>query len=482
MINEILEYEQYTNPNYQKRLLSELIIKKNMAGIPRALMIIARKELADRNYWKNKDPEERKQIREEVTEVLKKWCFGDDEKSLINRITLPETEIDEKEEKILKKLEKKKDEKSWSSDNIYHPLKFKDPNIFAVNFPRIISAAISYGPKNGTLKQYYLCCDKQFFDDLYLNRLFSVSVNKNANKEIPECKLNGELKENYSVYIERLLKLIAVYIYTLNINNDGNSNVYIGSAETANWMDYSAFCIGNHSTTFYFKKDDNSEYIPIFENQYGCWEMNSIILKRYNFEIKEYSDEIEKKKGKAGYKTIDKKKNRCNIYDLEDGLKYPKYGHQYLLSCDKRFFDDLYKNRLFSVSGNTQKKKDIPAYTKNDPINGELTQNYRNDITRLLKLIEVYIYTSKVNLEYITQTYYYKDKDKHIPVFEKKNDHWELNSIIQNRYKFKKEEYEGDKEKEKGDKGYKTKEKNRCKIYDLEEGLKYPEYTDFIKE
>lgn len=342
MLNEILEYEQYTDPGHKKRLSAKLITDKGLAGVPRALTIIARKELDDRNYWKEKKPENRKIIRYEVTDALKRWCFEDNEMSLLQRINIPEpkkntNETDEEyetkkeklsnniTEKTIKSLEVKKQPNSWSSEDIYFPLNFRTPNIYAVNFPRIMSSAISCGP----LKQYMLVCNKVFFEDLYTNRFFSVSIDNKDKKVIPvftkkNDPVKGKLIDNYRDHIERLLKLIAIYMYNLSVNHDGKTPVYIGSGEAANWMEYPSFCIGNHSTTFYYKYNNMDEHIPVFENRYGFWEMNKIIENKYGFMTEEYKEKKEEEK-ENGYRTMDKKNNRCMIYDLKDGLRYPGY-------------------------------------------------------------------------------------------------------------------------------------------------------------
>ena len=350
MLNEILEYLQYTDPGHKKRLLAKLITDKGFAGVPRALTIIARKELEDRNYWKEKSPEKRKSIRQDVRKVLEKWCFEDNENSLLQRINIPEpvkkkTETDKKykarlkkqikitKEKIKTDLEDKKRPVSWASKDIYLPLNFSTPNITAVNFPRIISGAISDGP----LKHYMLICDMRFFEDLYINRLFSASSKKEEDKKtIPVFTKNndpeaGTLTKNYREYIERFLKLIAVYMYTSKASQEESTKVYIGSGEAANWMDYAPFCLGNHSTTFYFKNEEDGKDIPVFSNRYSRWEMNRKILKRYGFEITEYKEvnkknnKNEKKKGKELPKTIDEEKKICLVMDLEEGLRYPEY-------------------------------------------------------------------------------------------------------------------------------------------------------------
>lgn len=343
MLNETLEYKQYVTKSEilyvsgknEEKLYS--IFKM----IPRALTIIARHELEEKKYWDTKDLKKRKEIRNDVTKTLSSWCF--DETSEKFDVTLIQ-QIDY-DEKLIPAIQKKNSPDSWASGNIYSPLGYTYPNIYALNFPRVIRTAITLGP----LKGMRLSCNKKLFEDLYKDTESEdadLNISLESKEKDPETgkviwkKLKrqkekgeqaficetGENKGNLSQRAKepvcRLFKLIAAYLLACNQDETKSDkteenlydSTYLNLPLIGKWLDYAE----PFRTKYYYKGE------LIFnrdKNNNKLWTMNTNFRKEYDLKIEEfdYSHFYDSNNNQPPAITGD----RCYIYDLKDELLFP---------------------------------------------------------------------------------------------------------------------------------------------------------------
>ena len=255
MLNEFLEYDQYMG-QIRSRINPSLVSTKNGAGIPRALWIIARHELGERNYWddrkliesnRGKDTDLayiRRNIRNEVMEKMKEWyadgskleefyidycCKGAGDQSLEKWQAF----IDPKRKMWEKKweIESQTDGESQTESEIKTIFSLLSPNLEnATNLTRILCEAICAGP----LQNRYVVCNKSFVDALS-SKFRYARDKKKPDDSIPIRNSKGE----YTEYIMPLMKIISAWLikekYCLSIRR----------TDLGNWMDNAAF--GNSS-------------------------------------------------------------------------------------------------------------------------------------------------------------------------------------------------------------------------------------------
>ncbi len=269
MLNEIIEYKEYTDKKYAQRLDQAIINKKNGAGIRRALLIITRHELEVRNYW-NEEPNKQADIRAEIIEKLK---------TIINDSVLNGIETSNLKDKIT----------TWSNNNFYNPFNYDSgySNVTATTFPRLLSEAITAGP----LRNRRLVCDRQFIEDLYINDQFYRISDKSEPKVLWNKTNKGKLNTRSIPYSERLFYLISAYYIACAQYGSADGYVYLNRTDIANWMGYQAFSDNKHEEKYLLAQKQMQKLIPLFErDSREFWKLSDIFTERYKLSLENYTD------------------------------------------------------------------------------------------------------------------------------------------------------------------------------------------------
>ena len=252
MLNELLEYEEYTCENVGEeigvnncRFNTYIYTKRNRGGLARALTIIARKELSDRGYF-DAPVGRQKEIIENVRKALAEWLGFDepeDEKvsdydgwlrKYYTRVILPSSDKDKSSIRSWEEIrDYKKDEycgdileELYSIDN----KKRKSKNTFnKITYERIISDAIFLGP----LQQYYLICKESTFKNVTW-----------GGETLNNSEDNVKRKHN-------ILKLAAAYL--IKKRYTGNEYNVVNQSDLGNWTDNTKIAKGE----YYFEKKNN---------------------------------------------------------------------------------------------------------------------------------------------------------------------------------------------------------------------------------
>lgn len=306
MLNEFLEYKEYTVKNYSNRIIQNLVDNKHGAGITRALWIITRHELMVKDYW-NKNPDDQKRIRDEVTDLLQSRYFVDLPDVSLNGINVSF---------LAKKI------KTWNSE-IYVPFTYNHGVLTSNNFSRLLSEAILAGP----LKNRRIACNRSFFEDLYINHkadtLYFTTEKSKEKKPMFVSQKDGSFK--WQRLSERLFCLIAAYLLESEHKVSNNALVRINTVDLANWMGYQSFGVGNNKgLTYYFNSrlmNKDPEYVPVFDQDENVWTINEQFADRYNFRLEEFSVS-EKESGKK--KMPLSENDTCYIYEGDKREKTEK--------------------------------------------------------------------------------------------------------------------------------------------------------------
>lgn len=225
MLDENMEYNEYIcdlESDNIVRLMPEIFKWKNrMTGLTRALLIIARKELDDRDYF-SENTVNRTQIIEDVKQVLREWLGFSDESgeklstynSWLKRYYAERIQTPEAKDTVKPWSEIEKKKKQYGK-KLFSDKKSEKNNILAITYESIIADAIHMGP----LKQYYLICKKGYDECLY-------KMGKQIN---PKGKKGAE-------HLDNILKLICVYL--IKKKYTGNMANRINNAELGNWAQH----------------------------------------------------------------------------------------------------------------------------------------------------------------------------------------------------------------------------------------------------
>lgn len=250
------------------RLMPEIFKWKNrMTGLTRALLIIARKELADRCFF-SEDTENRMQIIEDVKQILSEWLGFHDKSGMqlsnydswLERYYADKIYGDGSDDKIKpwSEIEKKKQQ---YGKKLFSNKKADKNDMLAITYERIIADAIYLGP----LRQYYLSCRQGCGERLY----------KKGKKINPDNKKGAE-------YIDNILKLICAYL--IKKNYTGNKANHINHADLAHWAQNREIFKGE-----YFKDMEFSGQKLIMKktisNHYTKMSICPEYLKEYEFQI-----------------------------------------------------------------------------------------------------------------------------------------------------------------------------------------------------
>ncbi len=318
MLNELREFEEYSQMLSKKkikdgepRMLPAMFFQKKdntvrYLGIPRVLSIVARYHLFNkrtaegkRDYASLETSEQREELREEVRQVLEKICFDKNCLKYEGLYNYFKNYGPDDSEILWEEFNKKRNtDKSWKSNSIYRILSYNNNAIFnSVSFQMILADAISAGP----LKNWYLVCDKSFWEDVYSelgileysrsNDIGAQNLKKNQRivndrkKHFPVAtgKDAGKIQGHGMSHLDRLLKTIACYLLEGGDIND-NENVCINRVNLANWLGVKGVSDQKKKYSYYYKNEEIVLANPLLK---GFISLNKSFMRMYNFHISE---------------------------------------------------------------------------------------------------------------------------------------------------------------------------------------------------
>lgn len=270
MLDELKEYDEYTcslDETSEVRLMPEIFKKRNkLSGLHRALVIIARKELADRGYF-DENIENHKQIRDEVTQTLREWlgfCDVNDKKystydSWLKRYCLQKIQFENSKEEAEFKNQIEYKRKKYES-KLLEEEHFKKNTVMEVTYEKIIAEAIFLGP----LERYYLVCKQGYDRVLYKDKLIDVSRKKGAE------------------YVDNILKMICVYL----IGKENTHNLYnrVNYAELGHWAAKKEIPKGEYFKGLHYK-DEALLSIETVDNCFSKIMINKSYLQNFDFRV-----------------------------------------------------------------------------------------------------------------------------------------------------------------------------------------------------
>ena len=247
MLNEILEYDQYTQRiDYEKESVTYRLkyanLKQELSGIERALVIIARHEI----FKKTEESEEKKE--REAIEVLKAWCGFDYDTSVeqacMVKSWLPDyLELVRKEFKNSTKSNKsegsiknvdaalrylksrqedfKKNELCIEKENGKSATEGSSENTFKeITYGKILMQAYA----EGELKRYYLVCDQDLLD------CYEVLKNTETRKR---ARLNTTGK-NAGKELDEIFKATAAFL--MEKGDKQKTSAFVRKTDLSNWF------------------------------------------------------------------------------------------------------------------------------------------------------------------------------------------------------------------------------------------------------
>jgi len=336
MLNEIREYEQYqevfcSEEDINKfRLMPYVFFKKNHRnGLRRALTIVARKALENRNYFQTEDISLQKNIIDEVKDDLKIWCgfVETDERTTIKPWLSHYYELTNKTNEKFEKWGsfKRYFNSSFNKSFFQSALETDKNSIYEISYDGVIAEAIYFGK----LKRYYLVCKKNGVDNFKVLDSDGVSYRPFDNRK-------KDLEK-----IDYIRKFVAAYLLKQKFTAYHNNYNIINNADLANWTQYSDI----FKVTFFNQVTYKDK--PIYERE-PYWV--------YNIDdAEDYEDDSKSSKKFKKWQKCKPNENYISDYDFsvisEEEFDKDKLSEGYVFYSDAGSYFKDGKNHCFLCEG-----------------------------------------------------------------------------------------------------------------------------------